>query len=169
MKNVITLGKSVGLLLVLFCLPLLLLSVTVHTKNARNELSFPVMGTIFLVYTYTNTDHFTPLALRMWGNNQYTHTHRYSIASHESISMLPYTVMHIHTHTCTHSYTLTHSHMHRLTRTLTHNTHIHAHTYYPHTLTQHTHTNSIDTHTQHTHTIRTHSHNTYTHTHSAYL
>ena len=46
MKNVITLGKLIGLLL--YCLPLLL-SVNVHTKNTRNVLAHPVMGTIFLV------------------------------------------------------------------------------------------------------------------------
>ena len=43
-----TLGKLTGLLL-LFCLALLLLSINLHTKNTRNELSSPVMGTIFLV------------------------------------------------------------------------------------------------------------------------
>ena len=49
MKNVITLGKLIGLLL--FCLPLFLfLSVNVHTKNTRNELSHLVMGTIFLFF-----------------------------------------------------------------------------------------------------------------------
>ena len=47
MKNVITLGKLIGLLL--FCLSFLL-SVNVHTKNT-NELACLVMGTIFLVYT----------------------------------------------------------------------------------------------------------------------
>ena len=45
MKNV---GKLIGLLL-LFCLPLLLLSINMHTKNTRNELAHLVMGTIFLV------------------------------------------------------------------------------------------------------------------------
>ena len=49
MKNVITSGKLIGLLL-LFCLPLLLfLSIDVHTKYARNEFARLVMGTIFLV------------------------------------------------------------------------------------------------------------------------
>ena len=55
-KNVITLGKLIGLLL--FCLPLLFLlsflflktpTINIHTKNTRNELSRLVMGTIFLV------------------------------------------------------------------------------------------------------------------------
>ena len=45
-----TLGKLIGLLL-LFCLSLLL-TVNVHTKNTRNELSCLVMGTIFLVYLH---------------------------------------------------------------------------------------------------------------------
>ena len=45
MKNVITCGKLIGLLL--FCLPLLL-SINVHTKNTRNEIACLVMGTIFL-------------------------------------------------------------------------------------------------------------------------
>ena len=50
MKNIKTLGKLIGLLL--FCLPLLLLlSINMHTKNTRNELSRLVMGTIFLVYS----------------------------------------------------------------------------------------------------------------------
>ena len=48
MKNVITLGKLIGLLL-LFCLPLLFLSIHIHTKNIRNELTHLVMGTILLV------------------------------------------------------------------------------------------------------------------------
>ena len=48
MKNVITLGKLIRLLL--SSLPLLvLLSVNVHTKNTRIELARLVMGTIFLV------------------------------------------------------------------------------------------------------------------------
>ena len=51
-KNVITLSKLIGLLL-LFCLPLLLLSINVHTKNTRNELARFVMGTIFLVIILT--------------------------------------------------------------------------------------------------------------------
>ena len=47
-KNVITLGKVIGLLL--YSLPLLvLLSVNVHTKYTRNELARLVMGTIVLV------------------------------------------------------------------------------------------------------------------------
>ena len=41
LKSVETLGKLIGLLF-LFCLPLL--------YNKRNELTRPVMGTIFLVY-----------------------------------------------------------------------------------------------------------------------
>ena len=52
MKNVITLGKLIGLLLLLFCLPfLLLLSVKLHTKiQGMSSLACLVMGTIFLVY-----------------------------------------------------------------------------------------------------------------------
>ena len=50
-KNVISVGKFIGLLL--FCLPLLLLLLLSilkgHTKNSRNELVRLVMGTIFLV------------------------------------------------------------------------------------------------------------------------
>ena len=47
-KNVITMGKLIGLLL--FCLPpILLLLVNVHTKKTRNEFARLVMGTIFLV------------------------------------------------------------------------------------------------------------------------
>ena len=44
-ENVITLGKSIGLLF-LFCLPLLSI---LFLKTKRNELARPVMGTIFLV------------------------------------------------------------------------------------------------------------------------
>ena len=47
MKNVITMGKLIGLLL--FCLPFL--SINIHTKNTRNEFARLVMGTIFLVDT----------------------------------------------------------------------------------------------------------------------
>ena len=57
-KNVINLGKLIGLLLLLFRLPLLLSilflklqPLNVHTKNTRNVLARPVMGTIFLVYS----------------------------------------------------------------------------------------------------------------------
>ena len=46
MKNVITLGKLIGLLL--FSLPLLL-SINMYTKNTRYELARLVMGTICLV------------------------------------------------------------------------------------------------------------------------
>ena len=45
-ENVITLGKLIGLLF-LFCLPLLSI---LFLKTKRNDLSRPVMGTIFLVY-----------------------------------------------------------------------------------------------------------------------
>ena len=58
-KNVINLGKLIGLLLLLFRLPLLLSilflklqPLNVHTKNTRNVLARPVMGTIFLVYKW---------------------------------------------------------------------------------------------------------------------
>ena len=44
-KNVITLGKLIGLLF-LFCLPLLSI---LFLKTKRNDLARPVMGTIFLV------------------------------------------------------------------------------------------------------------------------
>ena len=43
-ENVITLGKLIGLLF-LFCLPLLSI---LFLKTKRNDLSRPVMGTIFL-------------------------------------------------------------------------------------------------------------------------
>ena len=46
MENVITLGKLIGLLF-LFRPPLSILFL--KTKNTRNELARPVMGTIFLV------------------------------------------------------------------------------------------------------------------------
>ena len=59
MKNVITLGKVIGLFVVLSVLLLLLfvlfflklqpLKLTYIQKNTRNELARPVMGTIFLV------------------------------------------------------------------------------------------------------------------------
>ena len=52
-KNVITLGKLIGLLF-LFCLPPPpppLLSI-LFLKTKRNDLARPVMGTIFLVYMY---------------------------------------------------------------------------------------------------------------------
>ena len=45
-ENVITLGKLIGLLF-LFCLPLLSI---LFLKTKRNDLTLPVMGTIFLVY-----------------------------------------------------------------------------------------------------------------------
>ena len=51
MKNVITLGKLIRLLLSSFPL-LLLLSVNVHTKDTRNELARLIMGTTFLVYIH---------------------------------------------------------------------------------------------------------------------
>ena len=41
-----TLGKLIGLL---FCLPSSLLLFVENTKNTRNELARPVMGTILLV------------------------------------------------------------------------------------------------------------------------
>ena len=44
-ENVITLGKLIGLLF-LFCLPLLFI---LFLKTKRNDLTLPVMGTIFLV------------------------------------------------------------------------------------------------------------------------
>ena len=47
MENVITLSKLIGLLL-LFCPPPLCF-VFENSKNTRNELARPVMGTIFLV------------------------------------------------------------------------------------------------------------------------
>ena len=47
MENVITLGKLIGLLL---CLPSSLLLIVENSKNSRNELARPVMGTIFLVF-----------------------------------------------------------------------------------------------------------------------
>ena len=48
MENVITLGKLIGLLF-LFCPPSPLYFVFDNSKNTRNELARPVMGTIFLV------------------------------------------------------------------------------------------------------------------------
>ena len=47
MENVITLDKLIGLL---FCLPSSLLFFDENSKNIRNELTRPVLGTIFLVY-----------------------------------------------------------------------------------------------------------------------
>ena len=47
MENVITLSKLIGLLL-LFCHPTSLFCFE-NSKNTRNELARPVMGTIFLV------------------------------------------------------------------------------------------------------------------------
>ena len=47
MENVITLGKFIGLL---FCSLPPLYFVFENSKNTRNELARPVMGTIFLVY-----------------------------------------------------------------------------------------------------------------------
>ena len=44
-ENVITLGKLIGLLF-LFCPPIVIIQ---NSKNKRNELTHPVMGTIFLV------------------------------------------------------------------------------------------------------------------------
>ena len=48
MENVITLGKLIGLLL-LFCPTPPLYFVFENSKNTRNELARPEMGTIFLV------------------------------------------------------------------------------------------------------------------------
>ena len=48
-ENVITLGKLIGLLF-LMCLPLLSI---LYLKTKRNDLARPVMGTIFLVYTFS--------------------------------------------------------------------------------------------------------------------
>ena len=48
MEDVITLGKLIGLLL-LFCLPLKTPTSKLTYNNTRNELTRPVMGTIFLV------------------------------------------------------------------------------------------------------------------------
>ena len=48
MENVITLDKLIGLL---FCLPSSLLFFYENSKNTRNELARPVIGTIFLVTT----------------------------------------------------------------------------------------------------------------------
>ena len=47
-ENVITLGKLIGLLF-LYCLPLLSI---LFLKTKRNDLARPVMGTIFLVYSF---------------------------------------------------------------------------------------------------------------------
>ena len=47
MENVIALGKLIGLL---FCSLPTLSFVFENSKNTRNELARPVMGTIFLVY-----------------------------------------------------------------------------------------------------------------------
>ena len=52
MKNIVTLGKLIGLLLLfhlLFLLFILFQPLNVHIKNTRNELARPVKGTIFLV------------------------------------------------------------------------------------------------------------------------
>ena len=49
-ENVITLGKLIGLLF-LFCLPLLSI---LFLKTKRNDLTRPVMGTIFLVYYWAS-------------------------------------------------------------------------------------------------------------------
>ena len=49
-ENVITLGKSIGLLF-LFCLPLLSILFFENSKNKRNDLARPVMGTAIYVYT----------------------------------------------------------------------------------------------------------------------
>ena len=64
MKNVITLGKLIGLLLL--CL-LLHLTINVHIKNTSNEITRVVMGTIFLIYIrecgstlYVNLAHIAP-------------------------------------------------------------------------------------------------------------
>ena len=51
MENFITLGKLIGLL---FCPPSPLYFVFENSKNTRNELARPVMGTIFLVITCTD-------------------------------------------------------------------------------------------------------------------
>ena len=50
MENVISLGKLIGL--VLFCPPHFFF--VENSKNTRNELTLPVMGTIFLVYIYVS-------------------------------------------------------------------------------------------------------------------
>ena len=51
-KNVIPLSKLIGLLF-LFCLPLLSI---LFLKTKRNDLAYPVMGTIFLVLLYISRE-----------------------------------------------------------------------------------------------------------------
>ena len=53
MENVIPLGELIGLL-ILFCPPPPLYFVLENSKNTRNELARPVMGTIFLVTSDNN-------------------------------------------------------------------------------------------------------------------
>ena len=50
MENVITLGKLIGLL---FCSVSHSLLLFLNSKNTRNDLTHPVMGTIFLVVMYS--------------------------------------------------------------------------------------------------------------------
>ena len=52
-ENVITLGKLIGLLF-LFCLALLSIVFFENSKNKRNDLPRPVMGTIFLVIVFVH-------------------------------------------------------------------------------------------------------------------
>ena len=60
-ENVIPLSKLIGLLF-LFCLPLLSI---LFLKTKRNDLTRPVMGTIFLVsYVYENSRYIIQLAKR---------------------------------------------------------------------------------------------------------
>ena len=76
-ENVITLDKLIGLLF-LFCHTLLSILLL---KNKRNDLArSPCNGNHFSsIYIYMDTivDHFTPLTLRVRGNNRY-HTVRVS-------------------------------------------------------------------------------------------
>ena len=58
-ENVITLGKLIGLLF-LFCLPLLSI---LFLKTKRNDLTRPVMGTIFLVLYYPIIIDWCPAAI----------------------------------------------------------------------------------------------------------
>ena len=81
MKNVITFGKLISLLL-LFCLPLLLfLSINIHTKKmTRNELSRLAVGTIFLVIinivSYVVTPHAQCEQCRVIGVGVHIYVHQ---------------------------------------------------------------------------------------------
>ena len=75
MENVITLGKLI-VLLFLFCLPLLSIFYE-NSENKRNDLTRPVMGTIFLVYNWRASEASETLFSHVYENSRYIYVYMY--------------------------------------------------------------------------------------------